>query len=187
MNRYNPYSFNQGFTLVEMMVAVSIIAILGSIGIPAFNNMLLSHRMATESNLFLTALHLARTESIKRNGRVVVCKSVSGDACAEEGNWQQGWIIFVDTNNNANIDNDETLLRREHALPAGFALTGNAPVARYISYTSLGMTKLISGAFQAGTLTLCHQNISVGEARQIIINMSGRPRVQRVTISSCPL
>lgn len=177
----------QGFSLVEMMVALAVLGILASIAIPAYSTMVLSHNLASQANSLLTSLHLARSEAIKRNARVVACKSASGMDCTGSGSWQQGWIVFEDTNNNASLDDEEILLRRIQALPAGYSLTGNAPVARYVSYTPLGLTKMTSGAFQAGTLTLCHPSAGNGEARQIVINISGRPRIQKVALASCPL
>ncbi len=161
-------------------------AILVTVAIPAYSNMLTSHRLATQSNTFLSALHFARSEAIKRNGRVVVCKSSSGEACAAGGGWEQGWMVFDDANNNASLDAGENLLRRGQALAEGFVMAGNAPVAAYVSYTPLGLTKKTSGAFQAGTITLCQSAASGGDARQIVISITGRPRINKATAKSCP-
>ena len=177
--------FNAGFTLIELLVALSVMAILVSVAIPAYSGMMLSHRLATQSNTFLSTLHFARSEAIKRNGRVVVCKSSSGEACADGGDWEQGWIVFDDINNNASLDDGEDLLRRGQALTEGFVMTGNAPVAAYVSYTPMGLTKKTSGAFQAGTITLCQPAASGGEARQVVISITGRPRIKKTTVTSC--
>ena len=179
-------ALNGGFSLIELLLALSVMAILVAVAIPAYSNMLTNHRLATQSNTFLGTLHFARSEAIKRNGRVVVCKSLTGEACAASGNWQQGWIVFVDSNNNASLDEGETLLLRGQALAEGFFMTGNPPVAAYVSYTPLGLTKMISGAFQAGTITLCQPAASGGEARQIVINITGRPRINTATAITCP-
>lgn len=178
-------AFNRGFTLIELLVAMSVLAILVTVAIPAYSNMLTSHRLTTQANTFLGALHFARSEAIKRNGRVVVCKSSSGESCADSGDWQQGWIVFEDANNNASLDDAEDLLRRGQALDAGFVMTGNAPVAAYVSYTPLGLTKKTSGAFQAGTITLCPPDGSAGEARQVVISITGRPRINKAAATSC--
>lgn len=177
---------NGGFSLIELMIALSVMAVLFSVAIPAYSEMMLSHRLATQSNTFLGILHFARSEAIKRNGRVVVCKSLSGESCAASGNWQQGWIVFDDANNNASLDEGETLLRRGQALGEGFSMTGNAPVAAYVSYTPLGPTKKTSGAWQAGTITLCQTTTASGDARKIVISITGRPRIEKITVASCP-
>lgn len=184
METKNP-AVAQGFTLVELAIALGVLAILVTIAIPAYTAMLTVHRLAAQANDLLTALHLARSEAIKRNTRVVVCKSAGGADCAGAGGWEQGWIVFADANNNASLDAGEDLLRREMALLAGYTLSGNGPVAAYVSYTPTGLTKLVSGAFQAGTLTLCPPTLNVDEARQIVIGISGRPRVQKVPAAVC--
>ena len=171
-------AFNRGFTLIELLVAMSVLAILVTVAIPAYSNMLTSHRLTTQANDFLGALHFARSEAIKRNGRVVVCKSSSGESCADSGDWQQGWIVFEDANNNASLDDAEALLRRRQALDAGFVMT-------YVSYTPLGLTKKTSGAFQAGTITLCPPDGSAGEARQVVVSITGRPRINKAAATSC--
>lgn len=178
-------AFNRGFTLVELLIALSVMTILVSVAIPAYSNMLANHRLTSQSNTFLGALHFARSEAIKRNGRVVVCKS-SGEDCDASGGWQQGWIVFDDANNNASLDAGESLLRRGPALADGFSMTGNPPVAAYVSYTPFGLAKKTSGAFQAGTITLCQLAVSGGEARQIVISITGRPRINKTTAISCP-
>lgn len=178
-------AFNRGFTLIELLVALSVMAILVTVAIPAYSNMLTSHRLTTQANAFLGALHFARSEAIKRNGRVVVCKSSSGESCADSGDWQQGWIVFEDPNNNASLDDAEALLRRGQALEVGFVMTGNAPVVAYVSYTPLGLTKKTSGAFQAGTITLCAPDGSEGDARQVVISITGRPRINKTAATSC--
>lgn len=173
----------RGFTLIECLMAVAVMAILATVAIPASSALLASHRLTAEANAFLAALHLARSEAIKRNRRVVICTSASGDDCESASSWDQGWLVFEDANNNAGVDEGEAILRRGQALKAGLAMKGNAPVSAYVSYTPLGLTKKISGAFQAGTITLCEP--AGGDARQIIISISGRPRVTKATVSSC--
>lgn len=179
-------AFNGGFTLIELLIAMAVMAILITVAIPAYSNMLASHRLTSQSNTFLGSLHFARSEAIKRNGRVVVCKSSSGDGCDASGGWQQGWIVFDDTNNNASLDAGEGLLRRGEALAEGFSMTGNGPVEAYVSYTPFGLTKKTSGAWQGGTITLCQLAVSGGDARQIVISITGRPRINKTTATSCP-
>lgn len=167
-------------------MGVAVMAILMRVAVPAMTGVMDAVKLASASNTFLYTLHLTRSEAIKRNGRVVLCKSATGLSCVADGSWEQGWIVFHDANNNVMLDAGEEIIRREGALPSNFSLTGNTPVAKYISYTPSGTTKLSSGAFQAGTVTLCRQSSSSVEARQIIVSSTGRPRILKVTVSACP-
>lgn len=175
-----------GLTLLEMVVTLAVLAILLTIAIPSFSAVMYTSRLSSATNDLVAALHLVRSEAIKRNGRAVLCKSSNGLACSASGTWEQGWMVFHDANNNAAQDAGETLIRAQAALPEGLRLTGNSPVSRYISYTPSGTAKFISGAFQAGTLTLCQQSASRVEGRQIVISRTGRPRTQKVSLAACP-
>lgn len=165
---------------------LAIAAILLTIGIPSFASLAHSSRLSTASNELLASLHLARSEAIKRRGRAVLCPSATGTSCADGGDWHQGWVVFHDANNNAQLNPGETVVLSRQALPAGFSLTGNEHVSKYISYTPSGATKLISGAFQAGTLTLCNESGAPGAARQVVISSTGRPRTVNVVLACCP-
>ncbi|GAC1390668.1 MAG: hypothetical protein NVSMB34_04500 [Variovorax sp.] len=129
-------------------------------------------------------MHLARSEAIKRNGRVALCKTVEGVTCATTGGWEQGWIVFSDTNDNGVRDAGEPVIERIEPFPS-MRVTGNTPVSKYVSYVGTGRTKLIGGGFQAGTVTVCAEPGTSDEARQIIVSSVGRPRVQKVSASAC--
>jgi type IV fimbrial biogenesis protein FimT len=164
---------------------MAVMAILLTLAVPAFSEAMVSSRLTTLANSFLSNLYLARGEAIKRNSRAVLCKSADGLACAASGGWQQGWILFHDANNNAVLDASESVILTQPALPSGFMLTGNTHVAAYISYSSTGGAKLTSGAFQAGSLTLCSDSSSSINARKIVISSTGRPRIQKLSLASC--
>lgn len=166
-----------GFTLIELMITLAIVAIVLAIGVPSFQGMMRDNRLATQTNTFLAALNLARSEAIKRGRRVTLCKSASGATCEGGGGYQQGWIVFVDPNDNAVVDAGEMILRVEGAMPGNLSLTGNSTVQSYVSYVGDGTSRLVGGGFQAGTLTLC----AAPKARSIIINSVGRVRVMETT------
>ena len=76
---------NSGFTLVELMTVITIVAILLAVGIPSFRSFILSQRVKTASSDIFFALTLARSEAIKRNAAVTVTRAAGG--------WQDGWAI----------------------------------------------------------------------------------------------
>jgi type IV fimbrial biogenesis protein FimT len=175
----------RGFTLTETLVTLSVLGGLLAMGVSSISDQLHSLRLAGVSNDVMQQLYLARSEAIKRNKRVALCKSADGESCSDEGGWEQGWILFEDRNNNGHRESTEPILQRLLPLPPQYKLTANSPLARYVSYHPLGGTEMASGAFQAGTFTLCRISAGPGEGRHIIINAGGRPRVEKVQLDSC--
>jgi type IV fimbrial biogenesis protein FimT len=175
----------RGFTLTESVVTLAVASTLLSLGLTTVGDLVQGLRLAAVSNDVLQQLHLARSEAIKRNGRMVLCKSPDGERCAEDGGWEQGWILFADGNNSGTREPQEPVLQRLEPAPRDFRIKANNPLARYVSYGPLGGTMLASGAFQAGTFTVCRASADAGEGRQIIINAGGRPRSQKVQLENC--
>lgn len=92
-HRARPHS--AGFTLVELMITLSVAGVLLAIAVPSFNQMVVANRLVTQANEIVAALSLARSEAIKRNASVTLCRvqDTDGTACvAGRGNWQN-WIV----------------------------------------------------------------------------------------------
>jgi type IV fimbrial biogenesis protein FimT len=174
-----------GFTLIELLVVLAIASILAGAAVPSLRDLIRSTKLTNSANDLFASLTLARSEAAKRHARVTLCKSADGNLCSTTGGWEQGWIVFHDPNDDGVRDPGEDIVSRVDSLPNDMRLSGNLNVAKYISYTPTGETKLASGAFQAGTVTLCNASSSSEDARQIVLNAVGRPRVQRVRVKSC--
>jgi len=123
-----------GFTVVELVLTMALLGILTTIAFSSFGTLIQTNRIATQSNDFMSALMLARSEALKRNSRTTVCRSANGTACATSGGWEQGWIIFADTDNDATVDTGETIVQVYRALDARSHLRGETNVAAHISY-----------------------------------------------------
>ncbi len=171
-----------GFTLLEALVVLALLAALVALAAPSLSGLRQKHQMQSQAEQMLGSLLLARSEALQRQQRVTLCVLGLGGGCATDGSWAQGWLVFVDGNDNAVRDSTETVLMVHPALPPFLKLQGNATVNRYVSYGPEGRSQSISGGFQAGTLTLC----APGQAGtwRLVINAVGKPRLEAASMAS---
>ncbi|MEN9903641.1 MAG: hypothetical protein RLZZ555_206 [Pseudomonadota bacterium] len=180
-----PEKGQHGLTLIESIVTLSIVAILASLGAPSFQTLIRSERLTVYSNSMLSTIWLARSEAIKRNARITLCKSADGKSCTTAGDWAQGGLLFVDSNGNGKLETGEPIVKQLKELASGWKTTGNSPVADYISYLPTGQALQANGSLQMGTLTICQQSTESSNAMQIIISSTGRPRTEKATLPAC--
>lgn len=172
---------SRGVSLVEMMTCLALGTILLGVAVPTLGS---SNRQTATAAVQALQSHLtlARQEAIKTGQRVALCKSADGITCTAQGKWSQGWLVFQDDNNNAQIDATERMIQRQMALSHGVQLIANAGVQDLVSYQSDGTAAQPSGAFQAGTFTLCQSSAtSSADAHLLILSATGRVRVQTAT------
>ncbi len=172
--------FRRGFTLLELIIVVTVVSILLGIGVPSLREMRLNARMTANTNHLIGMLHLTRSEALRRHVRVVMCRSSDQQSCDgdETRIWENGWIIFSDLNRNGQIDIDqgEQLIRVAGPLPGGMTLRSGGNYKRHLAYLPDGRPRG-SGGLGTNTFTLCDQRGWV-HARRVITSATGRVRTE---------
>ena len=126
-----------GVTLVELMVTLAIVAVGAAVAVPSFKGMIADTRVSAQANDLLVSLKYTRSEAVKRNARVTMCKKASDNTCAvtatATAGWQGGWLVFVDGGAVGTLDGADTILRVQGPLSVS-TLTGDGGVTNYVSY-----------------------------------------------------
>jgi type IV fimbrial biogenesis protein FimT len=159
----------RGFTLIELMVALSVLAMLMFMAVPSFRDAGLPGQLRSVANDLVGATQLARSEAIKRNAVVTLCVSAGGNAC-ETGNWQQGWIVLIGT----------TVLHHELSTPIGYRVTPTGGA------TALSFQPTVVGV-TVETFTICRSTPRVGSQERVVtVSATGRASVKTTTSGVCP-
>lgn len=176
----------RGFTLIEVLVVVTISVVLAMVAAPSFKYIFLSNKLATYTNDFVASTQVARSEAIKRNQVVRLCRSADGATCAGSGTWQQGWIVFADANNNGTVDTGETVIRAEPAISSDYLFQCPTNVTCTSANYSLAFQASGVGSDTA-SLMLCRSSPSAGnQERTISLGPTGRTTIGKTTTGNCP-
>jgi type IV fimbrial biogenesis protein FimT len=164
-----------GFTLIELMMAITVLGILLGLAIPAFRDIIRNNRVTSQTNEFVGALNYARSEALKRSNPVAVCSSTDGVTCAGTTDWSTGWVVFADINANGTLDGAEVPLQQGTATTGG--LTLNSTIRTFVRYSSAGVS---SGT---ETFDLLKPGCTGNYARRITISTTGRITS---AVTACP-
>ncbi len=178
---------SKGLTLIELMVTLVVLAILVGVAAPGMIDLVRSNRLTSQTNLFATALAIARSESIKRNVNVVICKR-DGTSCDNSKNWEDGWVIFADSDADQQLDGGEETIRLFEGLSSGYTLRVGNTYTNWIRYMPKGDV-LGSGGTGAATFRLCAADAEAindtRHSRSLNISFSGHVRLSEGT-TACP-
>lgn len=119
---------SKGFTLVELMVTVAVVAILSAIAFPSFQATIRSSQVTSGHNELIGLLNLARSDAIRNNKGGGVCGTSNGTSC--DGSWSAGMMAFSDTSGNGAFENGETVLRYNQISPR-LVVTGPAALIAF--------------------------------------------------------
>lgn len=152
------------------MTALAIAGIVTG-GAPAMQNLVHEQRLVTHVNQLFGDIQLARNEAIKRTTTVVLCKSGDGAACSSTGDWQNGWLVFVDSDDDRTVDVNEPVIRVQQPLGNTVTLKFSAFGSnRYLTYFPSGESK------KNGTFIFCDPR-GASNARAILVTQAGRARI----------
>ena len=167
-----------GFTLMELMVTLTVVGILAAVGIPSFSSVIRNNRITAHTNELVTALTLARSEAMKRGDVVTTCPSEDGETCAGNNDWSTGWFVFLDTNADGARDADEEQLQVWPAIEDVLDLDSDP--MQFVQYASTGLTIPV---ITDQTFQLMQPGFDDELARCIRLGNTGRVFTERNT---CP-
>jgi type IV fimbrial biogenesis protein FimT len=159
----------KGFTLIELMMSLAVLAVLAAAAAPAFGNLIHGTEAQASRSALTTALNTARIFAASKTAHVVVCPSADQQHCGDTTEWQHGWLIFIDGNRDGERDDGEELLSAAQPQPAGVAITSTAGRTR-VAYRPDG-----SSVGSNVTLTVCDRR-GADHATSLVINNAGRVR-----------
>ncbi len=179
-----------GFSLIELMVVVAMVAILGALAAPSFTQLLRNNRLAAASSALQVSLSLARSEAVKRGSDARVTVAANGTA----GSWLNGWTVFVDNTTDAHggigPTTDDTSAAGWTRLevvgaPSGPVSFNQTGTLNYFSYNGQGRMIDVTGAGVVNRSFWFFYDTS--QRFCLIVNNTGRVRAARVDSSaSCP-
>lgn len=163
----------RGFSLLELMAALAVAALILGVGVPSFTTTVKDATIVSSANRLLSDMHHARSLAVTRNQRVTICPTTNGSAC-NTTNWAQGWLVFVDPNNDGALNSGEPIERVSEGTP-GMSLQAFA-FTNAITFRPNGRAMGATTATSTGAFLLCDDR-GAPHARGIVIDPGGRPRV----------
>jgi type IV fimbrial biogenesis protein FimT len=182
-----------GFTLVELMVTLAVLAVLVGIAVPSFRNTIASNRMTTQTNEFINGLKLARAEAVRRGQAVAIRADIAGSPA----NFATGWTIFTNASGDGTLaatpsDAEGTRIR------VSDPLAGNTSVVRVTRSASAPFTYSASsaadrryvvfngkGGANSAFFRICDTDASTVAGRIVQVSVTGKVSLDATNIT-CP-
>ena len=177
----------KGYTLYELLITTLLVGTLLAIGVPSFSSFTQNSRMTASVNDLLGSFSVARSEAVRAKDNVSICASdnstTANPTC--QGEFEDGWIVFLDPNGNIQRDSGEPLFRSHPQMPTGITVT-TTDQGDYFSFNSSGLGRgTIGSAAPTTSAVFCDDrgNVPAGggysAARVLRVLPIGRATVLR--------
>ncbi|MGV8959384.1 MAG: GspH/FimT family pseudopilin [Stenotrophomonas sp.] len=169
----------RGLSLIELLVAVAVIAVLLAVGAPSFQKLQQRTRATTTFHLLTTSMAIARMTAVKHHAPVTVCPSRDGRYCRDDTVWDDGWIVYSDSGRTKQPENVSSVLHRFDRVGPGIALRSTTG-RTFVRFQPSGMAQGSNVS-----LRLCSRNAGI-HLGSVIVNNAGRSRTERNANTPCP-
>ncbi len=176
---------SRGFTLIEMVMVMVIVAVLASLATPAFRDMLVKRTVQAAAMSLVEDMRFARSEALRRSTTVTICNLAanSTSACVGAGttpNWANGWLVFVDNSGgvaNGTVDSGEEIVRVQQPLDGMSTIQDFVTAAN----TKAAFTYQANGWARSATESIAlipKGSIPLNGTRLLCVSLQGRPSLR---------
>jgi len=176
-----------GFTLVELMITLVVVSILLAAAVPYLGDFTKNNRLISQTNDFMIAVQLARSEAVKRGTNTILCPSSNQTSCsADASDWQNGWLVFSDFNVNGSLEpgasaplceeTEDCLIRTSSGLTHNNTLTTTANLLRFLPTGMASNGGIVD-------FTIISDDCRIDQARNVRVTTQGHTIVSTQT---CP-
>ena len=176
-----------GFTLIELMIAISLSVVILTFAVPSFSSFIKNGRVTTFTNTLVTDVNFARQEAVTRGDKVILCRSANPTAASPScggnvNNWSSGWLVFVNKDANTTYDDGtDVLLRATNEVGGGVTIMTNNTSNANLVYNTDGTLDMGGGT---AVFAVC-DNRGEGQGNQLQVSPTGRPRLISPVPNTC--
>ncbi len=179
---HSQLNLEQGFTFIELFITLIIALIFVTIAIPDLSGQLREGALQKIAGNLTSALNQARSEAIKRDHWVTVCKSADGSVCDTSASWQDGWLMFADSDSDGAKDVGELLIRVYPSINSGFSITASSGnFSNWIAFHPSGSSQGNGGS--GDTFRICY-GTDTRLSRDLVVSAAGSVKLNQ-TAASC--
>jgi type IV fimbrial biogenesis protein FimT len=160
---------SSGVTLIELLFAIAILAIIVAFAAPSYREAQLTSRLNAIASSLHASVLIARSEAIKANAPTTLCASTDGNTCDTSDDWEQGWVV---------LDADGAVIQKRDPEATGYKVKQGA--AADLIFQPIGISST------AATFTVCRESPLGSQERVVTVTATGVARITRTETGSCP-